>query len=133
VQEQIYGRQGKTSANFLNAPSRFYSRNTRWEFNVDKANQVLDAAGWKRAATASGEGRPTAQAGLPDLHQRPAPEDSADHQAAAAKAGIGPGAEVRRRLGFLFLRPANQDTYSHFYTDIQMYNTGWARRIRSTS
>jgi peptide/nickel transport system substrate-binding protein len=22
----------------------------RWEFNVDKANQVLDAAGWKRGA-----------------------------------------------------------------------------------
>src|SRR5207245_1217107 len=32
VQEQIYGRQGQTSPNFLNAPSRYYSKNTRWEF-----------------------------------------------------------------------------------------------------
>ena len=50
VQEQIYGRLGQTSANFLNAPSRFRSQNTKWEFNVDKANQILDAAGWKRGA-----------------------------------------------------------------------------------
>src|SRR6059036_3902031 len=34
IQEEIYGRGGQTTANFLNAPSRFYSRNTRWEFNV---------------------------------------------------------------------------------------------------
>src|SRR5215472_13295002 len=50
VQEQIYGRQGQVSANFLNAPPRFASRNTRWEFSIDKANQILDAAGWKRGA-----------------------------------------------------------------------------------
>ena len=50
VHEQIYGRQGQTTANFLNAPSRFRSPNMRWEFNVDKANQILDAAGWKRGA-----------------------------------------------------------------------------------
>src|SRR4029450_898447 len=50
VHEQIYGRQGQATANYLNAPPRYYSRNNRWEFNVDKANQILDAAGWKRAA-----------------------------------------------------------------------------------
>ena len=50
VHEQIYGRLGQTSANYLNAPSRFRSQNTKWEFNVDKANAVLDAAGWKRGA-----------------------------------------------------------------------------------
>src|SRR5262249_17561800 len=49
VHEQIYGRQGQTTANFLTAPSRVRSTNMRWEFNVDKANQILDAAGWKRA------------------------------------------------------------------------------------
>ena len=48
IQEQIYGRLGQVSANFLNAPPRFHSKNMKWEFNVDKANQVLEAAGWKR-------------------------------------------------------------------------------------
>src|SRR5262249_29145173 len=50
IQEQIYGRLGQSTANFLNAPPRFQSKSTKWEFNVDKANQILDAAGWKRGA-----------------------------------------------------------------------------------
>jgi peptide/nickel transport system substrate-binding protein len=50
VHEEIYGRLGQATANYLNAPSRFRSRNTRWEFSVDKANQMLEAAGWKRGA-----------------------------------------------------------------------------------
>src|SRR5262249_56615213 len=50
IQEEIYGRGGQTSANFLNSPSRFSSKNTRWEFSVDRANQILDAAGWRRGA-----------------------------------------------------------------------------------
>src|SRR5207237_4825707 len=49
VQEQIYGRTGISTANFINAPAPISSKNTKWEFNVDKANQLLEAAGWKRA------------------------------------------------------------------------------------
>src|SRR5439155_1104067 len=48
IQEQIYGRLGQTTANYLNAPARFRSRATRWEFNVEKANKVLEDAGWRR-------------------------------------------------------------------------------------
>src|SRR5882724_3083522 len=48
VQEQIYGRTGIATANFLNEPKKFNSRNTKYEFSVDKANQLLEAAGWKK-------------------------------------------------------------------------------------
>jgi peptide/nickel transport system substrate-binding protein len=48
VQEHIYGRTGVATGNFVNAPERFVSKNTKWEFNIDKANQVLEQAGWKR-------------------------------------------------------------------------------------
>jgi peptide/nickel transport system substrate-binding protein len=53
VQDFIYGRTGVATANFLNNPPRFRSKNNKFEFNVDKANQILDAAGWKRGPTAS--------------------------------------------------------------------------------
>src|ERR1700739_4621401 len=46
VQEHIYGRTGIATGNFLNNPERYRSKTTKWEFNVDKANQVLEAAGW---------------------------------------------------------------------------------------
>jgi peptide/nickel transport system substrate-binding protein len=50
MQEFIYGRTGFATGNFMNNPERFRSKNTKWEFNVDKANALLDAAGWKRGA-----------------------------------------------------------------------------------
>src|SRR5262249_19741174 len=48
VEDQIYGRTGIATGNCLNSPERFRSGNTKWEFNVDKANQILEAAGWKK-------------------------------------------------------------------------------------
>ena len=124
VQEQIYGRQGKTSANFLNAPSRFYSRNTRWEFSVDKANQVLDAAGWKRGADGIREkdGRRLKMVFQTSIN---APRQKTQQvvKQAAAKAGIE--MELKSVIASVFFAsdPANSDTYPHFYADIQMYNT----------
>jgi peptide/nickel transport system substrate-binding protein len=50
VEQFIYGRTGTATGNLLNNPPRFVSKNTKWEFNVDKANQLLEAAGWKRGA-----------------------------------------------------------------------------------
>jgi peptide/nickel transport system substrate-binding protein len=50
IHEYILGRTGRPTANFLNAPDRFRSPNTSWEFNLDKANQVLEQAGWSRGA-----------------------------------------------------------------------------------
>ncbi len=48
IQEHLIGRNGQITANFLNAPERFRSRNTNWEFNPDKAGQFLNEAGWLR-------------------------------------------------------------------------------------
>jgi peptide/nickel transport system substrate-binding protein len=45
VQTHIYGRTGLATRNFLNTPERFASDKTHWEFNIDKANQLLDQAG----------------------------------------------------------------------------------------
>ncbi|MGH7345165.1 MAG: peptide ABC transporter substrate-binding protein, partial [Candidatus Rokuibacteriota bacterium] len=43
IHEELYGRLGQATPNFLNGPTRFRSPNLRWEFSVDRANQVLDA------------------------------------------------------------------------------------------
>ena len=42
IQTEFFGRNGQITSNFLNAPERFRSRNTSWEFSIDKANQILD-------------------------------------------------------------------------------------------
>jgi peptide/nickel transport system substrate-binding protein len=124
VQEQIYGRGGQASANFLNAPSRYQSRNMRWEFNVDKANQVLDAAGYKRGADGI---RVKDGKRLKFLYQTSINAARQKNQAivkqACAKAGID--LELKSVVASVFFGsdPANPDTYPHFYADLQMYNT----------
>src|SRR5688572_16548535 len=125
VQEQIYGRQGQTSANILTAPSRFRSTNTRWEFNVDKANQILDAAGWRRG----GDGiRAKDGKRLKFLYQTStnAPRQKTQQiiKQAAARAGID--IEIKTVVASVFFGsdPANPDNYPHFYSDLQMFTEG---------
>ncbi|MBI1736686.1 MAG: peptide ABC transporter substrate-binding protein [Candidatus Rokubacteria bacterium] len=124
VQEQIYGRQGQTSANFLNAPPRFHSKGTRWEFSIDKANQVLDAAGWKRGGDGirAKDGKKLKFVFQTSINA-PRQKTQAIIKQACAKAGIE--LELKSVVASVFFSsdPANPDTYSHFYTDLQMYTT----------
>src|SRR5207244_8279739 len=48
VENYIYGRTGVATGNFVNNPKKFVSPNTKWEFNIDKANQILEEAGWRK-------------------------------------------------------------------------------------
>ena len=124
IHEQIYGRGGQATANYLNAPARYASRNLRWEFNVDKANQILDAAGWKRGADGI---RAKDGKRLRFLYQTsinaPRQKTQAIVKQACAKAGID--IEIKSVVASVFFGsdPANPDNYPHFYADLQMYNT----------
>ncbi len=125
VQEQIYGRQGQTSANYLTAPARFHSPNTRWEFNPDKAASLLEAAGWRRGADGI---RAKDGKRLKLLYQTstnaPRQKTQAIVKGAAAKVGIE--LELKSVVASVFFSSdaANPDTYSHFYSDLQMYTNG---------
>jgi peptide/nickel transport system substrate-binding protein len=124
VQEQIYGRLGQSSANFLNAPSRFHSRNMKWEFNVDKANQILDQAGWKRGPDGiRAKGGKKLKMVYQTSINAPRQKNQAIVKQACAKAGIE--IEIKSVVASVFFSSdvGNPDTYRKFYTDIQMYTT----------
>jgi peptide/nickel transport system substrate-binding protein len=122
VQEQIYGRTALTTANFLNAPAPFVSKNNRWEFNVDKANQILEAAGWKKGADGirAKDGKKLKMVYQTSIN---APRQKTQQivKQACAKAGIE--VEIKSVTASVFFSsdPANLDTYPHFATDLQMY------------
>ena len=122
VQEQIYGRTALTTANFLNAPAPFVSKNNRWEFNVDKANQILEAAGWKKGADGirAKDGKKLKMVYQTSIN---APRQKTQQivKQACAKAGIE--IEIKSVVASVFFSsdPANLDTYPHFSTDLQMY------------
>ncbi len=124
IQEFIYGRTGVATANFLNAPQRVRSPNTKFEFSVDKANQLLDAAGWKKG----GDGvREKDGKKLKLVHQTSINGTRQKEQAiikqACQKAGIE--LELKSVTGSVFFSSdvGNPDTYGKFWCDIQMYTT----------
>jgi peptide/nickel transport system substrate-binding protein len=124
VQEQIYGRTGIATANFLNAPAQFNSKNTKWTFDVDRANQVLEQAGWKKGADGirAKDGKRLRMVYQTSINA-PRQKNQAIVKQAAARAGIE--MELKSVVASVYFSsdPANWDTYPHFATDIQMYTT----------
>ncbi len=120
----IYGRGAITTANFLNNPPRFRSPNTKFEFNVDKANQILEAAGWKKGADGI---RAKGNVKLKFVYQTSVSQPRQKCQAiikdACTKAGID--LELKSVMAAVFFGSdaANPDTYQKFWADMQMFTT----------
>jgi peptide/nickel transport system substrate-binding protein len=124
IQKFIYGRGGVASANFLNNPERFRSPNTKFELNIEKANAILEAAGWKKGADGvrAKDGKPLRFVYQTSINA-PRQKTQAIIKQACQKAGID--VELKSVVGSVFFSSdtANPDTYPHFYADAQMYNT----------
>ncbi|MEO8144441.1 MAG: peptide ABC transporter substrate-binding protein, partial [Betaproteobacteria bacterium] len=124
VEKHIYGRTGVATANFLNNPPRFTSKNKKWEFNVDKANQMLDAAGWKRGADGirAKDTRKLKFVFQTSVNQ-PRQKTQAIIKQACQKAGIDLELKAVTAAVYFSSDVANPDTYTKFYCDMQMYTT----------
>jgi peptide/nickel transport system substrate-binding protein len=128
VQKYIYGRTGLATANFINNPEKFRSKNTHFEYSIDKANALLDKAGWKKGADGIREkdGKKLKFVFQTSINQ-PRQKNQAIVKQSCQKAGID--IEVKAVVSSVFFSSdvANPDTYPHFYADIQMYNNGMAQ------
>ena len=115
---------GVATANFLNNPERFARRTRRWEFNVDKANQILDEAGWKKGADGirAKDGKKLKFVYQTSINA-PRQKTQAIVKQACQKAGIEIELKSVTASVFFSSDVANPDTYPHFYCDMQMYTT----------
>lgn len=124
LQQHIYGRGGPATANFLNNPPRFRSPNMRMEFSVERANQILDQAGWVRGSDGI---RAKDGVRLRFVYQTsvnaPRQRTQAIYKQAAQRAGID--LELKSVVASVFFSSdvANPDTYIKFWADMQMYTT----------
>jgi peptide/nickel transport system substrate-binding protein len=124
VEDHIYGRTGYATANFLNNPERFRSKNMKYEFSVEKANAVLEAAGWKRGSDGirTKDGKKLRFTFQTSINQ-PRQKTQQIIKQACQKAGID--LELKAVMASVYFSSdvANPDTYTKFYCDMQMYTT----------
>ena len=124
IQDHIYGRTGLATANFLNNPAPVRSKNTKWEFSVDKANALLESAGWRRGADGirAKDGKKLRFVFQTSINQ-PRQKCQAIVKQACQKAGIDIEVKAVTASVYFSSDVANPDTYTKFYADLQMYTT----------
>ena len=126
IQAVLWGRGGVATANIINSPARFRSPNNRIEFNVDKANAVLDAAGWKRGGSGGAgavrekDGRKLRfvfQTSVNGIRQK----TQAILKQTCQKAGIELELKAITAAVYFSSDAGNPDTAAKFGADLQMY------------
>jgi peptide/nickel transport system substrate-binding protein len=124
IAEQLYGAGGQPTSNFINSPTRVQSPNTHWEFNLEKAAQCLDQAGWTRGrdGVRVKDGRR-----MQILFQTSVNPVRQKTQAIVKKALEQIGIEVELKAVpasvYFSSDPGNPETYAHFYADLQLLAT----------
>ena len=123
IQKHIYGRTAAASANFLNLPQRFRSPNQKWEFSVEKANRILDQAGWKPGpdGVRGRDGRKLRFVFLTSINA-PRQKTQTIVKQACRKAGIDLELKAVPASVYFSSDPGNPDTSGKFLADLQMYN-----------
>jgi peptide/nickel transport system substrate-binding protein len=124
VEKFIYGRTGTATANFINNPQQFVSKNTSYEFNVAKATGLLDKAGWKPGSDGI---REKDGIKLKLVYQTsinaPRQKNQEIVKQACQKAGIDMELKTVPASVFFSSDVGNPDTYTKFYADMQMFTT----------
>jgi peptide/nickel transport system substrate-binding protein len=123
--KQLYGQTGDASPNVLTTPTNLASKNTKVEYSIEKANQVLDEAGYKRGGDGvrvTPEGvrmRVIYQTTINSLRQKEQDIVKDGWQ----KIGIETELKSVDASVFFSADPGNPDTNSKFYTDVEMFTS----------
>ena len=124
IEQHIYGRTGPATRDFLNNPAKFRSKENPVNFNVDKANEILEKAGWVKGPDGirAKDGKKLKFVYQTSINQ-PRQKTQAIVKQAAQKAGMDMELKSVTASVFFSSDVANPDTYTKFYCDLQMYTT----------
>ena len=124
IQKFIYGRGGTATASFVNEPKQFKSTKLKYEFNIDKANKILDDAGWKKGSDGVREkdGKKLKYVYQTSINA-PRQKTQAIIKQACQKAGIDLELKSVTASVFFSSDVGNPDTYTKLYCDMEMYTT----------
>jgi peptide/nickel transport system substrate-binding protein len=123
ISTQFYGEGEPPTANILNGLPSFDSPNTSWEFNLERAAQILEEAGWVM------DGDVRAKDGV-ELEVTYATSINAVRQKTQAVVkeafeSIGIKVQLQQIDAGIFFdgSPGNEQNINHLYVDINMYTS----------
>ncbi len=122
IQQFVYGRLGVATATIINNPARFRSPNPKAEYNVDKANAILEAAGWKRGPDGirAKDGRKLKLVFQTSINS-PRQKVQSIVKQACSQAGIDLELKTVTASVYFGADPGNPDTTTKFWADMQMF------------
>ncbi len=124
IEKFIYGRTGRATANYVDNPERFRSKNTSFEFNIDKAAALLEKAGWVKGPDGirGKDGKKLKFVFQTSINQ-PRQKTQAIVKQACQKAGIDMELKTVPASVYFSSDVANPDTGSKFYCDLEMHTS----------
>ncbi|SKB59518.1 peptide/nickel transport system substrate-binding protein [Bosea thiooxidans] len=124
IQKFIYGRGGTATASFVNEPKQFKSPKLKYEFNIEKANKILEEAGWKKGwgGVREKDGKKLKYVFQTSINA-PRQKVQAIVKQACQRAGIELELKSVTASVFFSSDVANPDTYTKLYVDMEMYTT----------
>src|SRR4029453_12924142 len=121
IHQEVFGRTGIPTTSWLNAPAPYAAKTPPGQFDLEKANQVLEAAGWRRRPDGI---RQRNGVKLKIVFQATINASSQKVQAivkqAAGRTGIDMELKGVTPAVFGSSDPSNRDTYTHFSADLQL-------------
>jgi peptide/nickel transport system substrate-binding protein len=123
IANQLYGANGEATSNILVEPAPYRSLNTSFTYDPQQAAALLDEAGW---SDSDGDGvRDKDGIKMAVLFQTSTGSVREKTQEIVKQnlTDIGVEVELKSITPAVFFDndPANPDTYSHFYADLQMF------------
>lgn len=121
IVDQLYGRTGEVVHVYYYTPKK-YVPDVQQEYNLEKANRLLDEAGWRRGpdGVRTKDGKR-----MKVLFQTSVNKLRQDTQAIIKQdlQKIGVEVELKSVIADVFFAadPGNPDNFPHFYADMQMY------------
>jgi peptide/nickel transport system substrate-binding protein len=127
IAKELYGQTGEATANILTTPTRLNSKNTKIAYDLTRANQLLDEAGWQRGPDGirSKNGiklQVVYATSVNTLRQK----EQQIVKDGWGKLGIGVTLKAVDASVYFGSMPGNADTLSHFYCDLEMHTLTFA-------
>ncbi|MHB8733020.1 MAG: peptide ABC transporter substrate-binding protein [bacterium] len=122
--KQLYGDTGDATANVLTTPSSLSSKNTKMVFDIERANKMLDEAGYTRGPDGVRQKngvklQVTYVTSVNSLRQK----EQQIVKDGFAKIGVSATLQSVDAGVFFSSSPGNNDTYAHFYRDLEMFTS----------